>query len=160
VKGSDTSSPPQWIKLKEDENYIKNGYDLRWTVNNDTLKVNGKCVVFYTISEKEFALFEKNKTEEDVENVYDLIDDFIYYTGLAGDSIEKSNSYIKLHYTTSRFIEIAYADNKKLLFDKYNDCDIYLGYLISNGKDKPTISCGTDMDAAILEEIYGIIKKD
>jgi uncharacterized protein YdhG (YjbR/CyaY superfamily) len=108
----------------------------------DTLKVQGKVVVFFTISQEEYELLPKD-TDTGVDEV---LDDFNYYAGLAADSMKQAGYETMI--TGSRYIQIKFNDGTFKTFDRLAGKESIVGCIFSDGIKEPKIEYGvlTDLD--------------
>ena len=110
--------------------------------SKDTVKVSGRVVVFYAISQLQLD----SLSLDDREAYTELLSDFYEYSGRLGGYLDKHG--IKHILTGSRYIEIE-AGNKTCCYDK-TKLEEDVGVILSDGKKQPKIVPGLFTDLEIL----------
>lgn len=111
------------------------------------MRIEGKSVVFFSVSQPEFDALEKDSSS----GVAEVMGDFGYYMGIVSDSLE-SRGFRSVS-TASRYIQIIYDNNAVEVFDRLSDKDSYTGYILTDGKKKSIIRFGVATDADIIQDL-------
>lgn len=119
----------------------------------DTLKVQGKVVVFFTISQQEYDLLPKD-TDTGVDEV---LDDFNYYAGLAADSMKRTGYETMI--TGSRYIQIKFNNGTFKTFDRLAGKESKVGCIFSDGINEPKIEYGVLTDLDLISTFNDFNKK-
>ncbi|MBS1556216.1 MAG: hypothetical protein JSU09_14950 [Bacteroidetes bacterium] len=118
----------------------------------DTLKVVGKAVVFFTISQNEYDSLTQKGFELD-----ELLDDFNFYAGEATDSIKKKGFQTIM--TANRFIKIEFLDGRKIVLDRLSDDSNFVGCIFSDGVKEPSIEYGVATNLDIISKLDRFAKQ-
>lgn len=114
--------------------------------NTDTLKIEGKSVVFFSLSQEEYDALP----EDPDSGVDEVLDDFNYYAGAVADTLRK------LGYNTvatgSRHIQIKLKDGTYKMFDRLSGDESIVGYIFTDGIQEPRIQYGVGTDIDLLTE--------
>jgi uncharacterized protein YdhG (YjbR/CyaY superfamily) len=128
--------------LDRDNVVVDKNKEKERSYDTDTLKVQGRVVVFFTISQQEYDLLPKD-TDSGVDEV---LDDFNYYAGLAADSMKQAGYETMI--TGSRYIQIKFNNSTFKTFDRLESKENIVGCILSDGIKEPKIEYGvlTDLD--------------
>jgi hypothetical protein len=114
--------------------------------NTDTLKVEGKAVVFFSLSQEEYDALPEDPNS----GVDEVLDDFNYYAGAVADTLQK------LGYNTvatgSRHIQIKLNNGTYKMFDRLSANESIVGYIFTDGLQEPRIQYGVGTDIDLLTE--------
>ncbi len=113
---------------------------------NDSLVLSRKTIVFYQLRDDQV---DSILAEEPEGGIADVASDFIYYSGLATDSLRRA-SYDVI-YTNKRFISCMLADSTRTVIDR-NQQGLKFGMIITDAKNKPGIVDGVKTDIEYLNE--------
>lgn len=122
--------------------------------NYDTLKVEGKVVVFFTISQQEYDLLPKDPNS----GVDEVLDDFNYHAGIASDSMKRTGYETTI--TGSRYIQVKLDNGNFKTFDRLASQESIVGYLFSDGVKEPKIEYGVGTDLDLLSSFNDFKKKE
>lgn len=114
------------------------------TTNSDTLKVNGKAVIFFTITQPEYDSLVKDANS----GIDEVLSDFNHYAKAVADSIKKSG--YKFIMTMRRYIEVSLDNAALKTYDRLAGKGHVTGYIISDGKKEPAIEYGVGTDEDFL----------
>lgn len=113
-------------------------------VNTDTLKVDGKKVVFFMLSQQEYDSLPKDPNS----GIDEALDDFNYYAEAVADTIRKAG-YEPIM-TGSRYIQIKLDNGTSKTYDRLADKGNIVGYIFSDGIKEPKIDYGVGTDIDLL----------
>lgn len=122
--------------------------------SKDIVKVSGRVVVFYAISQMQLDLL----SQDDREAYTELLSDFYEYAGRLGRYLDKQG--IKHILTGSRFIKVK-AGKKTYCYDK-TKFEEEVGVILSDGKKQPKVVHGlfTDFEISPVVDEYYSLKLD
>ena len=112
---------------------------------NDTLRIDGKSVVFFSVSVTEYNELVKD-TNSDIDEV---LSDFNHYADLVADTIKKQG--FKPVMTASRYIEIVLDNKTNKIFDRLSNNKNSTGYIISDGQREPIIEFGVGSNLDFIQ---------
>ncbi len=115
-------------------------------VPTDTIKVKGKAVVFFSLTQLEYE-----KLAEDANSGIDeVLSDFNYYADAVSDTI-KQYGYKPIK-TESRYIQVILDNNTTKTFDRLSNKVHSTGYILTDGRKMPKIEfgVGTDVDFLLI----------
>ncbi len=140
-----------FISCKPKENSTENensasGTSISTDLYNDSLILSRKTIVFYQLRDDQV---DSILAEEPEGGIADVASDFIYYSGLATDSLRRA-SYDVI-YTNKRFISCMLADSTRTIIDR-NQQGLKFGMIITDAKNKPGIIDGVKTDIEYLNE--------
>lgn len=140
-----------FISCKPKENTIENDVSapdatISTDLYNDSLVLSRKTIVFYQLRDDQV---DSILAEEPEGGIADVASDFIYYSGLATDSLRKA-SYDVI-YTNKRFISCMLADSTRTIIDR-NEQGLKFGMIITDAKNKPGVVDGVRTDVEYLSE--------
>lgn len=144
--------PPRETKWKQNNATETNEEKSVGIANLDTLKVVGKTVVFFTISQNEYDSLAQKGFELD-----ELLDDFNFYAGEATDSIKKKGFQTIM--TAHRFFRIEFADGRKMVVDRLSDDSNFVGCIFSDGIKEPSIEYGVATNLDIISKLDRFAKQ-
>lgn len=122
--------------------------------SKDIVKVSGRVVVFYAISQMQLD----SLSQDDREAYTELLSDFYEYSGRFGRYLDKQG--IKHILTGSRYIE-AKAGKKTYCYDK-TKLEEDVGVILTDGKKQPKVVPGlfTDLEITpVVDEYYSLKSK-
>lgn len=121
---------------------------------NDSLVISRPTIVFFQPGE---AQIDSILGSDPNAGIADANSDFVYYSGLATDSLRNADS-IAVMYTNKRFIFSAAENGSSFLLDRQKDNLLY-GMLIANGKSQPLIINGVKTDQEYIREALKYLRK-
>jgi hypothetical protein len=121
-------------------------------IEGEVVEVNGRAVVFFEPTEKEYNSLSKNEKNEWSE----VLTDFYYYRDSVTSFLEENN--IKVIKTSNPKIVIhTESGTRTYIRKKFNNI---VGYILTDGKNEPKVveSIGTDVDMIMDFKAYFKIK--
>jgi hypothetical protein len=112
--------------------------------NNDTLKAEGKTVIFFTISEMEYNTLSRGPDS----GIDETLDDFNYYAAIFADTLKKVG--YKPIITGSRYIQIKLGNGIYKTYDRLAEKESVVGYIMSDGIKEPKVEYGVVTDIDLL----------
>ena len=111
-----TSVPGQLIRQKN--------------VPTDTIKVKGKAVVFFSLTQLEYEKLAKDANS----GIDEVLSDFNYCADAVSDTI-KQHGYKPIR-TESRYIQVIFDNNTTKTFDRLSNKVHSTGYVLTNGQKR------------------------
>jgi hypothetical protein len=121
---------------------------------NDSLVLSRPAIVFFQPGEVQI---DSMLGSDPNAGIADANSDFIYYSGLATDSLRNTDS-IAVMYTNKRFIYSPLSGGSHHLTDRQQDKLIF-GMLITDGQRSPLIINGVKTDQEYIREALNYLKK-
>lgn len=109
----------------------------------EKLRIPGKAVVFFSLSQGEYDLL----SAEDQEAYTELLSDFYTYSGKIGKYLDQQ--HIAHILTGSRYIEVKSIGKKIYCYDKKVSED-EVGMILTNGRKQPKIISGVIVETEAL----------
>jgi hypothetical protein len=118
-------------------------------LGNDTILVNGRSVVFFSISQDEYD----RVVEDEDSGMDEVLDDFNYYSSVAKDQLEKAG--YKTIFTISKTFALENSNRVRSYFTRDTQKG-KVGVLLFDGKNEPLLNYGvlTDIDYLLMVEEY------
>ncbi len=109
---------------------------------SDTLKISGKNIIFFTLTQSEYDSLSKIEDSE----IDDVLSDFYHYSNGIKKSLKKHG--IKLIFTVQEVIQMKIDTNKTIYLHKGKDFSSVVSTVMTDGKKYPKIIKGvaTDVD--------------
>lgn len=120
---------------------------------NDSLILTKRAIVFYQLKDEQI---DSMLSVEPDGGIADANSDFVYYSGLATDSLRRDS--IDVIYTNKRFISCKMGNNPPFILDREKN-KYYFGMLITNGNTAPLIVNGVKTEQEYMSEALPYIKK-
>jgi hypothetical protein len=108
----------------------------------DTFIVDGKCIVFFQPSDKEYEAILTREGEGS--GIEEVASDFDSYSKVAADSFKNK---VKVYFTTDTLIKVISENDESTIFNRQGG-EHMVGVILSDSKQKPVVEYGvlTDLD--------------
>jgi len=110
---------------------------------SDTIKVKGKTVVFFSLSQIEYEKLARDANS----GIDEVLSDFNYFADAVIDTIKKQG--YKPIKTERRYIQVIFDNNTTKTFDRLSN-KVNIGYILTNGQKKPKVEFGVKTDVNFL----------
>jgi hypothetical protein len=137
----DSIAPDSNVSAPKENNYY-----------HDTLKVSGKAVVFFSISQEEYDSIP----EDDDSGLDEVLSDFNFYAGEVADTLRSLGFETMI--TGSRFIQLKLDNGESRTFDRFNNAEHIVGYIFTDGVKEPLVEYGVSTDVDIISSFDAFIK--
>lgn len=120
----------------------------------DTFTVKGKAVVFFSIASQEYTSLANDTTS----SIDEVLSDFEYYASEVSDTLQTQG--YQTYFTSSRYICITLDNQHQQVFDRLTATPKSItGFVISDGRKKPSVSYGVGTDVEILAFCHDFQRK-
>ncbi|MCP3927196.1 MAG: hypothetical protein GY714_31950 [Desulfobacterales bacterium] len=118
--------------------------------NNKSLKIKGRCVIFFGLPQNEIDSY----TEEEQDEINEVTYDFYYYSNEAIPFLKEKG--IKYYFTSTDNIQIKLQNNKTITYERKKMKHI-VGVILTDGKN-PKVYLSIETDYSDLFKNYFKIK--
>jgi hypothetical protein len=119
---------------------------------HDTMKVSGKAVVFFSISQQEYDSIPK----DDDSGLDEVLSDFNFYAGEVADTLRSLGFETMI--TGNRFVQLKLDNGESRTFDRFNNTEHIVGYILTDGVKEPLVEYGVSTDLDIISSFDAFTK--
>jgi hypothetical protein len=116
------------------------------------LKVSGKAVVFFSISQQEYDSIPK----DDDSGLDEVLSDFNFYAGEVADTLRSLGFETMI--TGNRFVQLKLDNGESRTFDRFNNTEHIVGYILTDGVKEPLVEYGVSTDLDIISSFDAFTK--